>query len=76
MCSFVLSLTKSLTKNATERLLGCRGRVWHYRRFTLPSEPPDISPEYSGPESTKIFNVLLDVSVILDLSWSLPYFRT
>jgi hypothetical protein len=52
----------------TERLFGCHILVWHYRRVALPSESPVISPEYSGSESTEIFNILPDVGTIPELS--------
>jgi hypothetical protein len=68
MYSPVLSLTKLLTKNTTERFLGCLTLVWYYRLFTLPGESSDISAASSGSESTESINVFPDVGVILTLS--------
>jgi Calcium-dependent channel, 7TM region, putative phosphate len=66
--SFVSSLTKSLTKDSTERLFGCHVLVRHHCFVALPGEPPIISPESAGSESTEIFDFFPDVGVVLELS--------
>jgi hypothetical protein len=70
------ALNQASYKNtSSERLSGCHIFVWYYRVLTRSSKSPDGSSGTSGSEPTKILDVLLDVSVLSELSSSLTYSR-